>query len=74
MSKWTECYADKERTRERFACTGCETVVDASHKKGPPNGLCKCDVRVVNIGSKAYRENFPKIQWNKDAKKTEDRT
>ncbi len=66
MSKWTPAYSGKERKphQERFACTGCEAVVDAPHSIGPPNKVCHCDKHLMSIPSDTYMKNFDSIEWN----------
>lgn len=69
-SDWIEVYNHKSCTpdTERWACRRCESVVDASHKSGPPDGVCKCSRCKSEVGSEAYRRNYEMIRWTSKKK------
>lgn len=70
MSDWVECYGDRAKTRQRFACRKCDTVVDAGHNEGPPNGICTCGCTHFGA-SEAYRAGYDLIKWDRNGKEKE---
>ncbi len=61
MSQWVPVYRDKDKTDERWACTGCGAHDDHNHHHGPGNGVCSCDMRITMVPSEAYRQNYERI-------------
>lgn len=60
MSSWKAVYRNRRRRPEdeRWACTGCSTVIDQSHNDTPKNGTCQCPACVGKVSSEIYRENY----------------
>jgi rubrerythrin len=60
---WKAVFRGKARRpeQERWACTGCGTVLDQSHKETPKDGICKCPACTGKTVSGAYRENYSAI-------------
>jgi hypothetical protein len=65
MSSWKAVYRNKKRRKqdERWACTGCEAILDQSHNETPQNGICTCPACTGKTVSEAYRENYDLIKW-----------
>jgi hypothetical protein len=60
MSKWLQVFRSKRRAREdeRYACTGCGSIVDIPHTLSPPNGICRCPKCVSQTASHAFRDHY----------------
>lgn len=67
--KWIQVFRGKQRRKdqERWACTGCGAIHDASHNDTPPNGACHCaECRGHLSNTELYRNNYDLINWHKD--------
>ncbi len=66
MGKWLAVYRNRKKRQEdeRWACTGCASILDQSHNETPKDGICTCEKCQGKTSSDGYRQHFDEIDWS----------